>query len=114
MATLSLTAAWLLASACGESNKSAPEGASGGGGQNPITAPVDYIGAVGRAQKTAEKTVDLATVQRAVQMFHAMEDRYPKDLQELVNQRYLPSLPVPPAGMRMHYNPASGQVRIVK
>ena len=80
---------------------------------NPITAPVDYLGAVGAAQKQAVKTVDLTTFSQAVQAFQAGEDRLPASLSELVTEGYLPRLPDAPKGMRFEYNPSSGQVRLV-
>ena len=42
---------------------------------NPLTAPVDYIGAVGKAKKVSEKRVNLANIQNAIKQFHAVEDR---------------------------------------
>ncbi|SVC92119.1 uncharacterized protein METZ01_LOCUS344973, partial [marine metagenome] len=33
---------------------------------NPLTAPVDYIGAVGKAKKVSEKRVNLANIQNAI------------------------------------------------
>ncbi len=44
---------------------------------NPLTAPVDYLGAVNKAKKTAVKVLDVASVTQAIQTFHANEDRYP-------------------------------------
>ena len=81
---------------------------------NPITAPVDYLGAVGRARKFAGKTVDLAALNQAIQLFHASEDRFPNDLNELVSKGYLPRLPAPPPGMRIAYNPSRGEIRLLK
>jgi hypothetical protein len=81
---------------------------------NPLTAPVDYLGAVGKAKRVAEKTVDTASLNRTIQLFYAQEDRYPKDLNELVANRYLPSLPTAPYGTKIIYNPEKGEVRIVK
>ncbi len=79
---------------------------------NPITAPVDYLGAVGQAKKTSTKVVDVSTVQRAVQAFQAGEDRLPANLQEIIKEGYLPKLPAPPYGMKYYYDPRSGQVKI--
>jgi hypothetical protein len=89
---------------------STPQDPSG----NPLTAPVDYLGGLGKAKHSAQRTVDLANVSRAVQMFYASEDRYPKDLKELVTEGYLPQAPVAPPGMRLIYNPSSGEVRIIR
>jgi hypothetical protein len=80
---------------------------------NPLTAPVDYLGAVAKAQKSSVKAIDMAYITQAVQFFNASEGRYPKDLNELVAEKYLPKLPDLPAGMKFEYNPSSGQVRIV-
>jgi hypothetical protein len=110
-------AATLLLTACGK--KSAPTSvaketnppASSG---NPLTAPVDYLGAVGAAQKTAVRVVDKASIQRAIDMFNAQEDRYPKDLSELIAKHYLPSLPALPRGMKYLYDAGAGKVEVVR
>src|SRR5215510_15100306 len=81
---------------------------------NPLTAPVDYLGAVGQAKKYSEKAIDLAQLQNAIQQFNAMEERFPRDLNELVQQHYLASVPVPPRGMKLAYNPQTGEVRIFR
>jgi hypothetical protein len=81
---------------------------------NPATAPVDYLGAVGKAKKFSEKVVDTASLNQAIQLFYAQEDRFPKDLNELVKEKYLASLPTPPPGTRFDYNPQSGTVKVVR
>lgn len=106
-----------LLAGCGESPrgsaaKPAATNASTGAG-NPLTAPVDYLGAVGAAQKQAAKTIDLTSLQQAVQAFQAGEERLPRNLGELVSEGYLPRLPAPPRGMQWAYQPQSGQVRAV-
>ena len=81
---------------------------------NPITAPVDYLGAVGAAKKHAEKVIDTVSITQAVDLFHAQEDRFPKDLNELVTTHYLQSIPPAPYGMKITYDPINGQVKVVK
>lgn len=81
---------------------------------NPLTAPVDYLGAVNQARKTALKTIDSASINSAIQQFHAMEDRYPKDLNELAQKRYIRAVPEPPPGSRFSYNPATGEFKILR
>ena len=81
-------------------------------GQNPLLAPVDYLGTMVQAQKLAVKTTDLASVNKAIQMFSATEGRLPKDLNELVTEKYIARLPDVPKGMRYVYDPKSGQVRL--
>ncbi len=95
----------------GEGTNSVPE-ESAQAGSNPLTTPVDYVGVAGRAPRTASKVVDLASLRQAIQAFQAGEDRWPKDLGELVKEGYLPRMPSPPAGMRFIYNPQNGQVGV--
>ena len=80
---------------------------------NPLTAPVDYLGAVAKGQKMAVKTVNTVGIQQAIQLFQAQEGRLPKDLNELVRPEYLPKLPTPPAGMKFSYNPTTGDLKTV-
>ena len=82
-------------------------------GQNPLNAPADYLGVLGKAQRTAVKTVDAASINQAIMLFHESEDRWPKDLNELVTKNYYPKLPEPPTGMKFYYNPQTGQFKII-
>jgi hypothetical protein len=81
---------------------------------NPLTAPVDYLGAVNQARKTAIKTIDQAGLNNALQQFYAVEERYPKDLNELAEKRYIQAVPEPPPGSKFVYNPATGELKIVR
>jgi len=97
--------------------KSKPESAAKSStepGGNPITAPVDYLGAVAQGQKKAVGTLEIAGLKQAIQMFQVNEGRFPKTLQELVKPDYLSKLPIPPHGMRFDYDPNSGQVKLVR
>jgi len=80
---------------------------------NPLTAPVDYLGAVAKAKKASEKTIDTVYLNQAIQQFNAAEGRYPKDLNELVAEKYLTKIPEAPYGMKIVYDAASGQVKVV-
>jgi hypothetical protein len=82
-------------------------------GENPLTAPVDYLGAAAKAKQSSERVIDTVSLNQAVQLFHASEGRYPHDLRELVTQRYLPRIPDAPHGMKIVYDAGTGQVRIV-
>ena len=102
-----------VASGCGSSNESKPIAANQTNVEpNPLTAPVDYVGVVAKAPQQALKTVDLATLNQAIQMFNAQEDRNPRDLKELVEKEYLAKLPEAPTGMAISYDPRTGSVRI--
>jgi hypothetical protein len=83
-------------------------------GDNPLTAPVDYLGAINQAHKVAVKTIDLTSVRQAIMLFHNMEERFPKDLNELVTQHYIGNIPTLPRGMKYFYNPQNGQLSVVK
>lgn len=100
-----------LVAGCGDSSK---PGSAANTVSNAVTTPVNYLGAVGQAQKYSEKQIDLAQVTKAVQQFQAGEGRWPKSLQELVDEKYLTKIPVPPAGYKLVYNPANGAVSVVK
>jgi hypothetical protein len=88
----------------------APASSSSG---NILTMPADYVGTAVKARNTAVRTVDTASLNNAIQLFHAQEGRFPRDLNELVTQRYLTRVPEAPTGMRLEYDPAKGQARIV-
>jgi hypothetical protein len=79
---------------------------------NPLTAPVDYLGAVGKAQKAATKTISTVGLQQAIQMFYTQEGRFPKELKELT-PGYLGQIPSPPTGMKYDYDPKTGSLKIV-
>ncbi|MBM3881601.1 MAG: hypothetical protein FJ387_18065 [Verrucomicrobia bacterium] len=81
---------------------------------NPLTAPADYVGAVGSALKHSAKVVDTVSLNQTIQQFHALEERYPSNLNELVTMKYLPSVPTAPTGMKIQYDPRSGRVQIVR
>ena len=81
---------------------------------NPLTAPVDYLGAINRAQKVAVKTIDIASTRKALDLFYAQEDRYPKDLDELIARHYLPELPKLPRGMVYDYDSKTGSLTVLK
>jgi len=101
----------VLLAGCGEKPAEAPKSSGAG---NPVTAPVDYLGAVARAKKTMEKTIDGVALTQTIQLFYAQEGRYPTALNELVTRGYLSSLPNPPAGMRFDYAPQTGELRVVR
>lgn len=105
-------------SGCGDSSnppstaKKTPSTTNNSSG-NPVTAPVDYLGAVAKAKKTSIKVADIASLKQAINMFKQEEDRYPKDLNELVSKQYIPALPAPPYQMKYQYDASSGAVAIV-
>jgi hypothetical protein len=83
-------------------------------GGNPLAAPGNYGEALAGAQGLALRTVDIASVNSAIQQFNASEDRYPKDLNELLAEHYLVKIPATPPGTQLEYDPQQGTVRIVR
>ena len=110
---LALLMAGFFLSGCSDSSKTQPKQNSSTSSGNPITAPVDYLGAAAQAQKKAVTTVDTVGINQAIQLFVANEGRYPKSLNEIVGPDYLPRLPSPPPGMKFNYDPATGKFSIV-
>jgi hypothetical protein len=107
-----LTAGVVALVGCGDNSSSKPAANNNSSG-NPVTAPVDYLGAVAKAKKTGVAVADLAPLRQAIQVFKTEEDRYPKDLNELVKEKYMPAIPAPPYQMKYAYNPANGKLTIV-
>jgi hypothetical protein len=81
---------------------------------NPVTAPVDYVGTAAKQEQKAIKTVDTTALNQAVQLFNVQEGRFPKDLNELVEKKYIGKLPDAPVGMKLSYDATTGQVTVVK
>jgi hypothetical protein len=79
---------------------------------NPVTAPVDYLGAVAKAKHVADKKLDVTGVNQAIKLYEAQEGHKPKSLNDLVGD-YLPQLPTPPTGMKFDYNPTTGEAKLV-
>lgn len=97
----------LVLGGCGKSDL----GSSSGG--NPANADADYAGALGRSQARAVTTIDLASLKQAIQMFNVNEGRFPKDLNELVQAKLINHIPDAPHGMKIAYDPATGNVSMV-
>jgi hypothetical protein len=108
---LLLALAWVLIG-CDQATSTGAGGSKAG--STPATAPLDYLAAQGQAKKHSEKVVSLAQVQQALQQFQASEDRWPKDLQELVKAGFLAAVPVAPSGQRVVYDSSTGTVRMVR
>jgi hypothetical protein len=112
-----LLLATLVLAGCGESKKEAKkpvdtnENYSSG---NPVTAPVDYLGAVNKARKAAVRNIDLAYVKNAIQLYQAQEDHYPPSLDDLVKKHYIAEIPTPRPGSRLDYNAKTGEIKFVR
>jgi hypothetical protein len=76
----------ILAGGCGD----------GSNEPSPLTAPADYAGAVINAHQKAINVVDTTSLNQAIKMFQTEQGRNPKDLNELVTEKYIPKIPDPP------------------
>ena len=109
--TLLLAAACLcFVTGCKEEKKASSGDTSSG---NPLTAPADYVGAIGKAQKSMEKTLTTAGLDKAIQSFYTTEGRFPKDLNELVSKGVINQIPPPPRGMKYNYDSQAGTLQVV-
>lgn len=100
-------AAWLFAG-CGDKSTpqtpaQTPDANAAAGSGNPLV----------NAKKTADKTVDVAALSQAVQMFNVQEGHYPKTLEELV-PNYIAKIPEAPLGYKINYDAARGEVTVVR
>ena len=93
----------------GEKNSTSTDTSSG----NPLTAPADYVNALGKAQKSAQKTLNTVGLDQAIKAFHTEEGRLPKDLDELVSKGTIGQIPPPPRGMKYDYDAKTGVIKIV-
>src|SRR6266404_3501263 len=105
-----LMAVVLLAGCGGKSDKSATATNTTSSGSSPLNAPADYLRGLNKAEQSAVKTVDTARLTQAIQLFNVDKGRNPTDLNELVQEKFLPELPPVPYGMRLVYDAASGKV----
>jgi hypothetical protein len=46
-------------------------------------------------------------------LFNVGEGRYPKDLSELVEKKYIPQIPETPYGSKLAYDATTGKVTVV-
>ena len=72
------------------------------------------MGALGKAQQTAVKTVDTTSLNQAIQLFAVDQGHNPKDLNELVEKKFIPRVPAAPIGMKLEYDATAGKVTVVK
>jgi hypothetical protein len=99
---------------CGDNKAThGPVSATNSSSANPLNAPADYLGGLANAQNRAIKTVDIASLNQAIQMFNVSEGRFPKDLNELVEKKLIAKIPDAPYGMKLQYDATAGTVTVV-
>ena len=100
-----------LLAGCGNKSNSSAQGT------NTVNVATNgfggYVKSLGEAQKTADKTIDVTSLNQAIQLFNVQEGRYPKDLQELV-PNYIPKVPDVPYGYKIVYDATTATVKVVQ
>jgi hypothetical protein len=110
-----LFAAALLLAGCGDkAGTTAPGTNSASSSGNPLDAPGNYLKAVADGKQSAVKTLDVTSVKKAIDMFNVDQGRNPRDLQELVEKKYMPQVPAAPFGSKLVYDANAGTVQVVK
>ncbi len=116
--TASLFIFGILISGC-EKKEELPKPEAPGAATQPnsgdlASAPAGYLSAAGKAVQSMEKTIDVAAVNNALQLFGVQEGRNPESLNELVEKKYLSKLPALPFGSKLHYDKNAGKVSVIK
>lgn len=88
------------------------------GGSNNSTAPATNTtpptsSSVVQPEIYAQRKVDLASLNQAIEQYHVAEGHYPANLQDLT-PTYLAKIPQVPAGYKINYNAVSGAVSLVR
>jgi hypothetical protein len=105
-------AAALLLCGCGEKSSTPASGTSSS--SSLADAPGNYLKAVVDDRQAAVKTIDVTSINKAIELFNVDQGRNPKDLQELAQKRFIPQVPVPPYGYKLAYDANAGSVAVVK
>jgi hypothetical protein len=110
--TITLLAAFFLVG-CDNKPSQPTVSSSSPSSPTPASAPADYLGGMANAQNRAIKTVDVASLNQAIQLFEVDKGRFPKDLNELVAEKLIARVPEAPYGMKLDYDPTTGKVSVV-
>jgi hypothetical protein len=87
----------------GSSNSNSPATNTSASSSSPVVQPEIY----------AQKKMDLASLNQAVQQYHAAEGHYPDSLQDLA-PNYVEKVPEAPAGYKFDYDANTGAVNLDK
>jgi Rieske Fe-S protein len=113
LSLLALTAGFLV-TGCGDNSNKSASGTNTPTGGSLVTAPVDYLDAAAKAKQRAVKTIDTTSLDKAIQLFNVEKGRNPKDLNELITEKYIKEIPAAPYGSKIDYDATSGNVSVVK
>ena len=111
---LSVVAALFMVG-CGNKSSSPTQASNPTPAPATNTAPssVNYLGTLVAAQQSADKKIDTAYLNQAIQQYNVDQGHFPKTLQDLV-PNYVAKLPQPPLGYQLKYDPKAGSVTVVQ
>jgi len=109
-----LSAVALFFAGCGQSGSSSQSSTNTAADNATKADNVPYIGAMAKAERNAGAVSDVATLKPAIEQFQVDKGHFPKDLNELVTEKYISKVPEAPYGMKIDYDPTTGTVKVVK
>jgi hypothetical protein len=106
-------AALFITTGCNPSSSSSQSPSTNASANATNADSVPYYGAMIKAKRNATTTADVASLKPAIDQFQVEKGRFPKDLNELVQEKYISKVPDAPYGMKLDYDPATGVVKVV-
>ena len=103
----------MLLAGCEDSGKPAKSTSPADSG-SVAGAPAEYLQSVAASQQKAVKTIDLTSINKAIEGFYVQEGRFPKTLEELVDKGLMHALPKAPLGTKFNYDAKNGVVTLQK
>lgn len=110
---LAVAAGLILAGCSGSNSSNTPPAATNNLTTNDAKLGNDYLSTLAKTDKSMQKTIDTTSLNNDIQQFQVSEGRYPKDLNELVEKKYLGKIPDAPYGYKFNYDAANGTVTVV-
>ena len=108
-----IVVAMLLAGCSGSNSDNTPPAATNNLTATDAKLGNDYLSTLTKADKSMTKTIDTSSLNNTISQFQVAEGRYPKDLNELVEKKYLGKIPTPPHGYKLNYDADNGTVTVV-
>jgi hypothetical protein len=105
--------ALFFATGCSPSGSSSQSPSTNAAANATNADNVPYYGAMIKAKRDAGATADKATLKPAIEQFQLDKGRFPKDLNELVQEKYISKVPDAPYGMKIDYDASTGTVTVV-
>jgi hypothetical protein len=105
--------ALFFATGCNQSSSSSQTPSTNASANATNADNVPYYGAMIKAKRNATVTADMESLRPTIEQFQVEKGRFPKDLNELVQEKYISKVPDAPYGMKLDYDAATGTVKVV-